>query len=52
MQNTKDSINKIFDLFDDDKTNTITLNNLKRSATDLAEDLTIEQLAEMLERAA
>ena len=39
-------------MFDDDKTNTITLNNLQRSAIELGENLTNEQLAEMLERAA
>lgn len=42
MKNNKDSINKIFDLFDDDNNNRITLNNLKKAANELGEDLTHE----------
>lgn len=56
---TRDGINKIFDLFDDDGSNSINLNNLKRVliivkkvARELGETMTAEELAEMLERAA
>ncbi|KRX04148.1 hypothetical protein PPERSA_11272 [Pseudocohnilembus persalinus] len=45
-------INKIFDLFDDDKSETINLTNLKRVAKELGETMTEEELHEMLERAA
>ncbi|CAD8114651.1 unnamed protein product [Paramecium sonneborni] len=49
---SRDGINKIFDLFDDDGSNAINLNNLKRVARELGETMTAEELAEMLERAA
>ncbi|CAD8049469.1 unnamed protein product [Paramecium primaurelia] len=49
---SKDGINKIFDLFDDDGSNSINLNNLKRVAKELGETMTAEELGEMLERAA
>ncbi|CAD8091429.1 unnamed protein product [Paramecium primaurelia] len=49
---TRDGINKIFDLFDDDGSNSINLNNLKRVSKELGETMTAEELAEMLERAA
>lgn len=49
---TKNGINKIFDLFDDDKTENININNLKRVAKELGETMTVEELQEMLERAA
>ncbi|CAK90525.1 unnamed protein product (macronuclear) [Paramecium tetraurelia] len=49
---SKDGINKIFDLFDDDGSNSINLNNLKRVSKELGETMTAEELAEMLERAA
>ena len=42
----------IFDLFDDDKTGTINLNNLKRVAKELGETMTVDELKEMLSRAA
>ncbi|CAD8134629.1 unnamed protein product [Paramecium octaurelia] len=48
----RDGINKIFDLFDDDGSNSINLNNLKRVSKELGETMTAEELAEMLERAA
>lgn len=49
---TKEGIARIFDLFDDDKTGTINLNNLKRVAKELGETMSSEELKEMLERAA
>ena len=49
MQN---GINKIFDLFDDDKSGTINIHNLRRVAKELGETMSAEELKEMLERAA
>jgi len=49
---TKGGIKKIFELFDDDTTGTINLNNLKRVAKELGETMTQDELKEMLERAA
>ena len=49
MQN---GINKIFDLFDDDKTGSINVNNIKRVAKELGETMSLNELQEMLQRAA
>jgi Ca2+-binding EF-hand superfamily protein len=49
---TREGIDRIFDLFDDDKTGTINLNNLKRVAKELGETMTVDELKEMLSRAA
>merc|ERR1712113_1285396 len=48
---TRDGIGKIFNLFDDDKTGTITLKNLKRVSKELGETMTEEELKEMIDRA-
>jgi Ca2+-binding EF-hand superfamily protein len=49
---TKAGINKIFDLFDDDRSNSINVNNIKRVAKELGETMSGDELIEMLERAA
>eukprot|EP00357_Protocruzia_adherens_P024297 CAMPEP_0114995890 /NCGR_PEP_ID=MMETSP0216-20121206/13994_1 /TAXON_ID=223996 /ORGANISM="Protocruzia adherens, Strain Boccale" /LENGTH=184 /DNA_ID=CAMNT_0002360009 /DNA_START=46 /DNA_END=600 /DNA_ORIENTATION=+ len=49
---TRGGIEKIFDLFDDDKSGTINLNNLRRVAKELGETMSTEELKEMIERAA
>jgi centrin-1 len=49
---TKEGIARIFDLFDDDKTGTINIHNLRRVAKELGETMSSEELKEMLERAA
>ncbi len=49
---TKEGIARIFDLFDDDKSGTINLHNLRRVAKELGETMSTEELKEMLERAA
>jgi len=41
---TKEGINKIFDLFDDDNSDAINLRNLQRVANDLGETMKIEEL--------
>lgn len=48
---TKEGINRIFDLFDDDKSGTINLNNIRRVARELGETMSIDELKEMLSRA-
>lgn len=48
---SREGIQKIFNLFDDDKTGSITLKNLKRVAKELGESLSEEELREMVERA-
>eukprot|EP00928_Gymnodinium_smaydae_P082736 TRINITY_DN66030_c0_g1_i1.p1 TRINITY_DN66030_c0_g1~~TRINITY_DN66030_c0_g1_i1.p1 ORF type:complete len:169 (+),score=60.49 TRINITY_DN66030_c0_g1_i1:134-640(+) len=48
---TRDGINKIFNLFDDDKTGHISLKNLKRVSKELGETMSEEELKEMIERA-
>ena len=50
-KDTKEDINKVFRLFDDDKTGTITIQNLRRVAKELGETMTDEELMEMIERA-
>ena len=49
---TKEGINKIFDLFDEDGSNSINLANLRKVAKELGETMSNDELAEMLERAA
>ena len=48
---TKEDIQKIFDLFDDDHTGYISLQNLKRVAAELGENMDDAELLEMIERA-
>lgn len=48
---TEEDIRKVFDLFDDDKSGYITLQNLKRVTKDLGENMTDAELLEMIERA-
>ncbi|XP_033217644.1 caltractin [Belonocnema kinseyi] len=50
-KDTKDEVLKAFRLFDDDDTGKITFKNLKRVAKELGENLTDEELQEMIEEA-
>jgi len=48
---SEEDVRKVFDLFDDDKTGHITIQNLKRVAKDLDENMSDAELLEMIERA-
>ncbi|KZC10946.1 Centrin-1 [Dufourea novaeangliae] len=50
-KDTKDEVLKAFRLFDDDNTGKITFKNLKRVARELGENLTDEELQEMIDEA-
>ena len=47
----QNGINRIFDLFDDDRSNNININNVKRVAKELGETMNLQELEEMLQRA-
>jgi Ca2+-binding EF-hand superfamily protein len=49
---TRQGIARIFELFDDDRTQSINIHNLRRVAKELGETMSAEELKEMLERAA
>ena len=50
-KDTREDIDKVFRLFDDDKSGYISLKNLRRVAKELGETMTEEELMEMIERA-
>ncbi|KAH0480071.1 MAG: uncharacterized protein KVP18_003703 [Porospora cf. gigantea A] len=50
-KDSREGIQKIFALFDDDKTNCISLRNLQRVAKELGETMSDDELKEMIERA-
>ena len=49
---SREGIARIFELFDDDRSNAINIHNLRRVAKELGETMSAEELKEMLERAA
>ena len=50
-KDTPEDILKVFKMFDDDATGKITLKNLKRVARELGENMSPDELQEMIERA-
>eukprot|EP00178_Gracilaria_changii_P013383 TRINITY_DN3792_c2_g1_i1.p1 TRINITY_DN3792_c2_g1~~TRINITY_DN3792_c2_g1_i1.p1 ORF type:complete len:114 (-),score=28.43 TRINITY_DN3792_c2_g1_i1:34-375(-) len=48
---SRNGINKIFDLFDDDRSGSININNIRRVAKELGETMNVSELEEMLQRA-
>merc|ERR1719334_2107354 len=50
-KDSREEIRKAFRLFDDDETGFITLKNLRRVAKEIGENMTDEELQEMIEEA-
>merc|ERR1719160_1769100 len=50
-RDTKEDVSKVFRLFDDDRSGTITVRNLQRVARELGEHLEVPDLEEMIARA-
>merc|ERR1711976_181171 len=50
-KNTKEDLERVFKLFDEDRTGNISLDNLKKVARELGEDISEEELKEIILRA-
>lgn len=48
----REGIDKIFDLFDEEKKGVISVNNMRKVAKELGENLSAEEISEMVQRAA
>ena len=51
ISNNRESVHKLFNLFDDGKTGSISIDNLRRVAQELAENIDETELEEMISRA-
>lgn len=50
-KSSRDAIDKVFALYDDEKTGYLSVKNLRRVAQDLGENISEEELQEMIDRA-
>ena len=50
-KDTREDINKVFRLFDEDNAGSVSIKNLRRVAKELGENISEEELQEMIERA-
>merc|ERR1712050_125612 len=50
-KNSREEIERVFKLFDSDRTGEISLDNMKRVAKELAEDISPQELQEYIQRA-
>lgn len=50
-KDSREDINKVFRLFDEDNAGFVTIKNLRRVAKELGENISEEELQEMIERA-
>ena len=50
-RNTKDDLKRVFNLFDDDRSGEIKVHHLKRVARELGEEISEEELKEIVQRA-
>ena len=50
-RNTKDDLKRVFNLFDEERQGYISVDNLKKVAKELGEDIPDEELNEIVERA-
>ena len=50
-QSSREAINKVFPLYDDEKTGYLSVKNLRRVAQELGENISEEELQEMIDRA-
>ena len=48
-EDTREDLIKVFKLFDDDKTGTVSFKNLKRVCQELGENMTDDELKEMMD---
>ncbi len=50
-KDSRENISRVFNLYDDEKTGSISIKNLRRVAFELGEEISEEELQEMMDRA-